>query len=179
MKGAWRRLGPLLGICLLAAQPMGAEPFGVVDVAALVPASGLAGPVSRADGTVLYRDDAGEAVLCDPTRGRNLAELTIELQMAQTVLLACEGFVNAARRAQVAHLRAFVLPRYAVRAGVNESRLRAVFATRARDEVALVTRCGVTANEILADVVDPWFETRIREAMIPDRTPARACPTEW
>lgn len=174
-----RRFAHLLGGCLLAALPVAADPFGVVDVAAMVPASGLMGPMTQTDGTILYRDDTGAAALCDPTRGRNLADLVIELQMAQTVLMACPGLTNAARQDRVTTLRTLALPRYAHRANVDPEGVRAAFLTRANAEVALVTRCGVTANGIAADVADPWFETRLREAMEAERMPAISCPDGW
>ncbi len=155
--------------------PAQADPLGVVELSALTPQAGLQGPVSRPDGTVLFRDDEGDVVLCDPARGPNLAEMVIELQMAQTVPMACPGLSNAARLAQVRDLRALVLPRYADRAGVDADTVRAAFLARANGEIELVTRCGVTANDIASEATDPWFETRIREAVEADRLPARAC----
>ncbi len=166
-------LGPLV---LLVALPAWADPFGVVDLDAMAGSGTVQGPVSVADGLVLFRDEAGEVALCDPARGRNFAELVIELQMAQTVLLACRGLTNPHRTGRVAAMRALALPRYAERAGVGEGVVEAAFDARAEAEVELVTRCGVRANEIVADVADDWFETRLREAMEPERVPAMSCP---
>ncbi len=156
--------------------PAQTDPLGVVELSVLILQAELQGPVSRSDGTVQFRDQDGDISLCDSARSPNLAEMVIELQMAQTVLLACPGLSNAARRAQVQDLRRLVLPRYADRAGVDTDTVRAAFLARANGEIELVTRCGVTANDIASEATDPWFETRIREAMEADRLPARACP---
>lgn len=166
------------GQALIAAVPTGAEPFGLVEAEAFVPAGGLQGPVSLENGLVLYRNEGGDVALCDPNRGRNLADLVIELQMAQTVLLACSGLTNPHRTARIAAMRALALPRYAARAGVALDAVETAFETRAAEEVELVTRCGVRANEIVADVADDWYETRLREAMEADRLPASNCPSE-
>ena len=178
------RVPLLLGSALLAAQtllaaaPLMAEPFGLVDLATLAPAGGVQGPVSVGDDLVLYLDETGNVAVCDGARGRNLADLVIELQMAQTVLLACPGLTNPSRTGRVAAMRALALPRYAARAGVATGDVVAAFDARANDEIELVTRCGVRANEIVADVAEEWFETRLREAMEPARLPARSCPRD-
>ena len=179
-----KRLLPLPGSALLAAQtllaavPLQAEPFGLVDLGTLAPAGGVQGPVSIGDDLVLYLDEADQVAVCDGARGRNLADLVIELQMAQTVLLACPGLTNPSRTGRVAAMRALALPRYANRAGVEMDAVVTAFEARANDEIALVTRCGVRANEIVADVVEDWFETRLREAMEPQRMPAISCPRD-
>lgn len=174
---AWR---PLLGpLVLFAALPLRSEPFGVVDVNALVPVGGVQGPVSIEGDLVLLDGDGDNVALCDPARGRNLADLMVEVQMAQTVLLACPGLTNPVRTGRVAAMRALGLPRYAERAGVALEDIVVAFDARALTEVDLVTRCGVRANEIVADVIDDWFETRLREAMEAERMPARRCPAEF
>ena len=164
-----------LALAVLVAPSVAADPFGVLDLQDIAPAGEMFGPVTLADGTILYHAE-GELALCDPARGRNLAELVIELQMAHTVLRACPGLSNPHRLTRLSDMRALALPRYAERLGLPDGDVARAFHARVAAEVALVGRCGVVANSIASDVADDWFETRLREAMTPDRRPARSCP---